>query len=766
MHRKHIFTAVGLLSLGVSAAAARAQTASQPAASAITTTETYLRLATSEDGLAFADAGQPFKIRGVAPDLIRVPSGRLLVVFQSPGRRSDEPPILLAAQSRDEGRTWSEPRRLELHVGEGRQLRVSSPALALLRDGTLRLYFCMRTEKGVAIGSAASRDGITYDFDRDFWLPFSGTEDVRVRVAWIGRRLNLFIVPRQAEGRPAEGGVQYASSDGRRFYRLGKRLAPAGTIRVVALGGGQARVFVEAEGGLRSMAGDGVRWRDEGAARIPGKDFAAIRLEDRKYLALYARATPRGVQDSEAAQVADSGQANGSEEWAPFEPNGLTEDAFELAMPPIPDFTNQFDYVQWARDNVGILADGENAYDAYAAFMRRSLDQGPNKVPDEINDMLNGGDGGPPGPWDPSQHANWEATHQSIQPLLEQFRQACQLDSYYHRIEFTQEQYAKAPDGRPLLFDLWLPTLRDHRAMVKAELADSWRAENGQASPPRMIQAWETSLRAADHMLQGPTLIHNLVGIAEQVVVEENARRALCSGTWSADQLQAALETLRAYDRPAANPTECLVFESAGFMDAWQRICKPDTPGGPPKVNADILRQVSPEYPHPELAELTPEQIRAALQKSDAYFREATRLWRTGYPTVRAADAMAAEDKYVQDNPLNIFLPSVSRPLVMQARSDAQRRGTQLTYALHLYHAQTGRWPNTLDELPAELGETMKTDPFTGRQFQYRITPGGPTVYSLSENGVDDGGVHSKRWEESKDENGGSDDFVFWPMQK
>ena len=59
----------------------------------------------------------------------------------------------------------------------------------------------------------------------------------------------------------------------------------------------------------------------------------------------------------------------------------------------------------------------------------------------------------------------------------------------------------------------------------------------------------------------------------------------------------------------------------------------------------------------------------------------------------------------------------------------------------------------------------MRTDPFTDREFGYRVTEKGPIVYSQSENARDDGGVHSPRWGDDVDETG-SDDYIFWPPQE
>src|SRR5205814_2566442 len=109
------------------------------------------------------------------------------------------------------------------------------------------------------------------------------------------------------------------------------------------------------------------------------------------------------------------------------------------------------------------------------------------------------------------------------------------------------------------------------------------------------------------------------------------------------------------------------------------------------------------------------------------------------------------------------LLPAISRVHALRTRNEASRRATQLSYVVHAFKARTGRWPASLDELPAEYGAKMRTDPFTGGNFSYRVDKDGPVIYSLSENGRDDGGKHAPRWNDEK--NGASDDFVFWPPQ-
>ena len=103
---------------------------------------------------------------------------------------------------------------------------------------------------------------------------------------------------------------------------------------------------------------------------------------------------------------------------------------------------------------------------------------------------------------------------------------------------------------------------------------------------------------------------------------------------------------------------------------------------------------------------------------------------------------------------------------------------------MHIFRARHDRFPETLRELPGDrkaaspLSQDVRIDPFTGDYFDYQLTEDGPRIYSLSENGIDDGGIHSPNWDTEID-NGRkadrgaaspmpsrSDDHVFWPPQE
>jgi plasmid stabilization system protein ParE len=314
--------------------------------------------------------------------------------------------------------------------------------------------------------------------------------------------------------------------------------------------------------------------------------------------------------------------------------------------------------------------------------------------------------------------------------------------------------------------------------MTKATLADAWRAENGQVQPERMLDAMETSLRNANHMEQGYTLIHHLVGIAEQALVQTNARKALQHNVFSSpDQLETALDTLRQYDHYDATAATWLPTEHAAAMDAVQQIFTPATPDGQPQLNREKARRfiaaslAGEQVPTEEaqarlnekldkLAAMSPEEVRKAADAIDSHFRELGEKWQIGYPQVRSGDIAQLEAKNHDANALaELVFPSLSRAYRQPARYEASRRATQLSYEVHLFKARNGRWPSSLNELPQETGDKSRIDPFTGGDFGYRLTESGPTIYTSGEDGQDNGGVHSDKWDDGKD-------YVFWPPQK
>lgn len=804
-----------------------------------------LRIASSDDGLHFSDTGKVFARNAAAPDLVRLPNGDLLAVFDDltrPAKAGE--PVLLLSRSTDDGRTWSAPRPAIVRAEEAKRLRFTHGGFVLLPNGLLRLYFHVTEPTGREglpgkinfIGSAVTRNGQEYLLDRRMKVGCERGTDAHPSAIRIGSQTLLHVQDQESGGgqasRRASAVLRYLSLDGR-LFKPTERMRESGVAgNMVALRGGKYGLYVSSGDDLRVLIStDGLRWRAEpGVSLQNASDPAVVQLKNGRFMMVYCAlpgkgpadageppltATPdsanglatgklgtpasNGTQGSTGAALrgqpavqpgaapaspGNSSVADGEGLEQPWDPFSQADPESQLGDPartasgdadvstmgldeffaPRPDFQNGFDYCQWFLDTMTPAA-GNNAYESYASFTETDRSGPEWQFKDRLND---GVASGPPGPWNPADYPEWEQFYQASQGLLAQFR-AATLDP---RLQFSS---AKLPanssesDADRLLFSFLLPSLSSCRGLSKATLAQAWRMENGQVSPDRIRESWETVLGNANHLQAGPTLIEGLVSIAERSMAENEARWALRQGVFTTpDQIEAALRLLQARDATPVDMSHTLRLEHAAAMDAIQYAFSPADENGQPRLNSErarrLLNMTGTSNPTGDLPPLTADDARAAIEAFDACFREMTDQWRTGYPAVRSSDIETTANEYANTNLITkTFLPSLSRAYQIQARSEASRRATQLSYEAALFNARHGRWPTTLDELPEASTSAVRTDPFTGSDFGYRLGTEGPTIYSSSENGTDDGGVHAKRW--ADEPVNGSDDYVFWPPQ-
>jgi len=834
------------------------------------TSATVLRLARSEDGLTFTDSGVVFLQRAAGPDLVVLPRGHVLALFDyAVGNDPAGPTVIAVSRSDDNGRSWSPARPIRLKGRGAKGIHARHGDLVPMLSGRFRLYFSSATgasrkakrptgSSGVTmIRSAVTWNGIDYHVDGRTRIRLRGAGDVHPVVgrlspsAGAGTRFHLYVAAPPFV--PSPSTHHFVSRDGRRFARLKTTHTPgAGFIGSIITADRGLRAFVSSDRGIGSLTSrNGRKWVAEGGLRLAsGWDPAVVRLKDGSYLMLYC--APRDEASFEASravqqlvdasfdrsadddvvmidaadiatqiaeQIASADSQNGgfdeTTELASAEAlEGGADEAADLALlvdadrdgdpagangpdpaaaewlaeagdgledwdplpsdgfAPLPDFQTKVNYLEWYHHHA-LDHPEDNAYAAYARFLPLPHDQ-PGDKPEwpELNDMFNGDYDGPPIPWDPADHPDWEETHQAVGYLLEQFREASTHQGYAPPLEPSMDDDSSVPDGENLLLNMILPTLSPHRKMVKATLADAWRKQDGKVSPERMMEAWKTSLRAAAHVRRGATLIEDLVSTADNALVQKNARWALKHGVFDDNELQTALDTLRKYDREDWDPGVPLRGEHAMGMDLTQWLFSPPTTDGRPQINrkhAEAMASwdlVDETGPRDRLLDMDSDDAYATMDAIDAHYRELTDQMHVGYPDVRASDVEATLEKYRQATPVtDVFMPNLSRYYKLKARLETSRRATQLAYATHLFKARTGRWPESLDELPAEYGETIRIDPFTGNQFGYRVTDDGPRIYSLSENGIDDGGVHAPRWDDETTSDAPSDDHVFWPPQ-
>jgi len=85
-------------------------------------------------------------------------------------------------------------------------------------------------------------------------------------------------------------------------------------------------------------------------------------------------------------------------------------------------------------------------------------------------------------------------------------------------------------------------------------------------------------------------------------------------------------------------------------------------------------------------------------------------------------------------------MPALGRAHGMMLRGGACRDSLRIAAAMKAYKLEKGDWPKLDDLVPDYLPDIPK-DPFTGRDYVVSRKDGLLTVYSVGEDGTDDGGV-------------------------
>lgn len=746
-----------------------------------------LRIARSNDGLRFTTDAEAFVVGGSSPGVATLESGELMAVFDAPGKASDGRTMPSVRRSKDDGRTWSPVEAVEMDDAALRGRAARGGELVVEERGGLRLYFSAvappnakgKSKWPPVIRSATSKDGRSFKPDSTVAFRCRGMAEPRACVVRDGERRVMLIADELAavpKGDDPFVMVRAVSRDGRTFASTAP-VQLASNIRitsVVAVDKGY-RGYGWSDDGIVSLRSDDLKeWEvDKGTRLTEAWDPAVVRLKNGTYLMIY-NAGARAPQPEPAVADAAEGDAVDLALVDGFEGELEDDEPDVNGLAPQPDFAQPVDYAKWYRENA-IEPTDDNAYDAYAAFLPKFDSNGVADRDNwpEFKDMYNGQtESLPIQPWKPEDHPDWEETHRNAKDVLAKFREANLRSGYAPRLDPSPDASPDGPDVDRLLVSTLFPALSPYRTLSKATLAEGWRTEsNGKPSADWMIDSWKTVLRGAEHMDSGTTLIESLVGMASGSLTEINARWALKHRVFDEKQLEQAFDALRQYDGERRDPGKWIRGEHAAALDMTQFAFSPPGPDGQPAINLERIKRLSSTIGDSpgieEFEHLGPHDAHATIEAFNRYFREALDQLRVGYPDVKSKDLEATESRYLGGSPLTkLMMPSLSRYHALRTRGEASRRATQLSYAVHIHHARTGQWPKSLEELPSEFGSEIRTDPYTGRSFGYRADKNGPTIYSASENGVDDGGLHSFRWGDWAENGASSDDFVFWPPQE
>ena len=399
--------------------------------------------------------------------------------------------------------------------------------------------------------------------------------------------------------------------------------------------------------------------------------------------------------------------------------------------------------------------------------------------------------------WNPDDQPTWERAYQA-QKAHGLYAKLIQASSRKHlswsgHVPTSAKLPRTTLDGKKqidwgltgterLVINALLPSLSVHRRAARTLLENAWRAENGTVDQSAMFEAITASLKIAQQAEgDGRVLIGVLVGLAIRGLAYNQAIRAIDEGVFDAAHISKLDRWIARHDRQPLTWQESQAGEIALALDLLQFTYAPEGNADwpqPPRPNPTNAKKLA-EYFNanrdylPGLAE-KPLDITGEIDLCDPHTAVVQLLdfhlqifdladKRLPQEAEEVIDAFA--DRFKADPENHVLIRQVAfapgRFINLVARAEA----TRLIYIVHRFHDRTGKWPESLRAVRPLPPPRLRTDPFSGKEFLYRVENGAPLLYSAAANAKDDGGVHDLWWGESA-EGIKATDYVFWPIPR
>ncbi|UCG48689.1 MAG: hypothetical protein JSU94_02720 [Phycisphaerales bacterium] len=420
---------------------------------------------------------------------------------------------------------------------------------------------------------------------------------------------------------------------------------------------------------------------------------------------------------------------------------------FKCQRPPLPNFRKSVNYVAWINQ---YFAEGKdpNIAATYARLCppeAQNLFESSESLKQQLTELMRGP------AWKPARHPEVETFMREVEPYIDLFVQEAQKPQYCLQLGPT-------PDTP------WTGTISgcsEAWYAVHVLLARAWCESEGRRS--QMTVAWDICLKNSTHLAQSRSMLLHDMASDVRLLVYQSVRDALHHGALEVSDYAPVRSLLTDSEPPASALTAALYSEWAITLSMFQELYR----GG------FLNRKLADEIWGLDADELRRARVRpdTLVPLMDEYFVKILSV--TEQPLtidslrdVRRLHNEAAQ-KLAPGHPLPwlIFLEP-DQVFASALRSLASRRATEIILMLHEYHHEKGVWPDSLKKLEEPDGAASHIDPFSCRPFVYKVASDTFLLYSVSEDGLDNGGKHGQ-WSSSPfRETEPGTDFVFWPVQK
>lgn len=287
-------------------------------------------------------------------------------------------------------------------------------------------------------------------------------------------------------------------------------------------------------------------------------------------------------------------------------------------------------------------------------------------------------------------------------------------------------------------FEALMPDLSNIR--VGAFLLKLEAVVHAENEKPQMVtNSIKSMLGLAGSLSKEPILVSQLVRIACQALAVSALEHAINRTEFTDEQLVSLSGTLANSEDPSAMTRAFAGERCAGasiFKMPAAQIPRVTDGGSSPlavvafalykfaglaDMDASIYLDLMNDYM--KAIQLPPQKRREAADAVDARFEKTSRIHIL----------------------LHIIMPALSRCTTIDVRAAAQIRTARAGLAIERYRLAAGKLPDSLAELIPTYLDTVPKDPFDGKELRYKKLETGFVVYSIGEDGNDDGGKEKPR---------------------
>jgi len=274
-----------------------------------------------------------------------------------------------------------------------------------------------------------------------------------------------------------------------------------------------------------------------------------------------------------------------------------------------------------------------------------------------------------------------------------------------------------------------------------------WSIEHAR-DPSAAVEDWLTVLRLSRDITRGGVVIHHLVGVsmialtAQEMMYARDSARALPDSRGLVTQIDevigpVSLEAVYGGERLLTHSLleHWYVREGGDWLAVNHASQNYWTTGGrtPAGVPSPIWNLFSPLFHDLATARADVDCTFDALSG----WRDLASSWRglpkSGRPSIDRISAL--------DGMTGFGASSFARSAVLYFRGRMQMEASLAMIAIEQFHVVRGRYPNTLDDLHPEFLPRLPIDCADQEPLRYRVAGSTYVLYSISNDGRDDGGL-------------------------